>query len=200
MTDYFALLKEARRPWLDAEALKNRFMELSAQCHPDKFPEASAEQKKEINSRYSELNAAWQCLSQTRSRLLHLLELESGGRPTDIQKIPPGTGELFMEVGQTCSQAGAFLKEKPLGDSPMLKAKRFVEQMGWTDKLKQLQEKIGALATGLEGELQQMNTALEGGSPLPLERVEEIYRSLSYIQRWNEQIREKIVELAVQEN
>ncbi len=102
-----------------------------------------------------------------------------------------------MEVGQTCSQAGKFLLEKPLSDSPMLKARRFVEQMTWTDKLTQLQSKIGTLAAGLEGELKEMTEAQAQGSPLPLVRLEEIYRSLSYIQRWNEQIREKIVQLAL---
>lgn len=197
MTDYFALLKEPRQPWLDAGALKDKFMALSAQCHPDKFSGVSPEEKERIGNQYSELNTAYQCLSQTRSRLLHLIELEAGTKPTDVQRIPPGTGELFMEVGQTCSQAGKFLEEKPLSDSPMLKARRFVEQMTWTDKLTQLQNKIGSLAAALEGELKQMTEAQAQGSPLPLVRLEEIYRSLSYIQRWNEQIREKIVQLAL---
>ncbi len=197
MTDYFALLKEPRQPWLDAGALKDKFMALSAQCHPDKFPGVSPEEKEEIGNRYSELNTAWQCLSQTRLRLLHLIELEAGTKPADVQRIPSGTGELFMEVGQTCSQAGKFLQEKPLSDSPMLKARRFVEQMTWTDKLTQLQSKIGSLAAALEDELKQITEAQSTGSPLPLGRLEEIYRSLSYIQRWNEQIREKVVELAL---
>lgn len=197
MTDYFALLKEPRQPWLDAGALKDKFMALSAQCHPDKFPGVSPKEKEEIGNRYSELNTAWQCLSQTRLRLLHLIELEAGTKPADVQRIPSGTGELFMEVGQTCSQAGKFLQEKPLSDSPMLKARRFVEQMTWTDKLTQLQSKIGSLAAALEDELKQITEAQSTGSPLPLGRLEEIYRSLSYIQRWNEQIREKVVELAL---
>lgn len=197
MTDYFALLKEPRQPWLDAGALKDKFMALSAQCHPDKFPGVSPEEKEEIGNRYSELNTAWQCLSQTRLRLLHLIELEAGTKPADVQRIPSGTGEFFMEVGQTCSQAGKFLQEKPLSDSPMLKARRFVEQMTWTDKLTQLQSKIGSLSAALEDELKQITEAQSTGSPLPLGRLEEIYRSLSYIQRWNEQIREKVVELAL---
>ena len=36
MTDCFALLGEPRCPWLDAEALKSRFLVLSAEAHPDR--------------------------------------------------------------------------------------------------------------------------------------------------------------------
>ena len=40
MTDAFALLSEPRRPWLDAEALKARFLPLSAAVHPDRVHSA----------------------------------------------------------------------------------------------------------------------------------------------------------------
>lgn len=197
MTDYFSLLKEPRRPWLDVEQLKNKFATISTQCHPDKFPQASPEEKSSISAHYAELNAAFQCLSNTRDRLLHLIELESGNAPSDVQRIPPGIGELFMEVGQTCAGAATFLEKKPKTDSPMLKAKLFVENMEWSDKLTSLQNKINLLRTGLEEELKKMNPLFEQRtSPLPLQRMEEIYRSISYISRWTDQIRERIVQLA----
>ena len=37
MTDYFNLLSEPRRPWLNPEALKQKFLNLSAEVHPDTF-------------------------------------------------------------------------------------------------------------------------------------------------------------------
>ena len=36
MTDHFATLGEPRRPWLDAEALKEKFHRLSGTVHPDR--------------------------------------------------------------------------------------------------------------------------------------------------------------------
>jgi hypothetical protein len=37
MTDYFALLQTPRRPWVDAEKLKENFQLLSARVHPDRL-------------------------------------------------------------------------------------------------------------------------------------------------------------------
>ncbi|MBO7392067.1 MAG: hypothetical protein J6U77_06165, partial [Verrucomicrobia bacterium] len=165
--------------------------------HPDKFPQATPEERERISARYAELNAAYQCLSHTRDRLLHLIELETGKPPSDVQRIPPGTSDLFMQIGQTCAQAAAFLEKQPQTDSPILKAKRFVEQMEWTDKLTDFQNQLQGISDKLEEELKRMNTDMENGAPLPLERLEEIYRSASYINRWTDQIREKIVQLAV---
>ena len=195
--DYFALLDEPRKPWIDTGLLKDKFMEMSARYHPDKFPQATPEERERISARYAELNTAYQCLSHTRDRLLHLIELETGKPPSDVQRIPPGTSDLFMQIGQTCAQAAAFLEKQPQTDSPILKAKRFVEQMEWTDKLTDFQNQLQGISDKLEEELKRMNTDMENGAPLPLERLEEIYRSASYINRWTDQIREKIVQLAV---
>ena len=195
--DYFALLDEPRKPWIDTGLLKDKFKEMSARYHPDKFPQATPEERERISARYAELNAAYQCLSHTRDRLLHLIELETGKPPSDVQRIPPGTSDLFMQIGQTCAQAAAFLEKQPQTDSPILKAKRFVEQMEWTDKLTDFQNQLQGISDKLEEELKRMNTDMENGAPLPLERLEEIYRSTSYINRWTDQIREKIVQLAV---
>ena len=37
MTDSFTLLDEPRRPWLDAGALKQKFLPLSSAAHPNVF-------------------------------------------------------------------------------------------------------------------------------------------------------------------
>ena len=45
MTDYFALLGETRRPWLDTEALKAKFLTLTASVHPDRVHNATPTEK-----------------------------------------------------------------------------------------------------------------------------------------------------------
>jgi len=205
MNDAFALLSESRRPWLDAETLKQKFIQFSSEVHPDRTHNAPEAEKQQTNQRYAELNAAYNTLREPRTRLLHLLELESGAKPSDIQRIPPGTMDLFVEVGQLCRDVDAFMAERGKVTSPLLKVQMFERGMEWTDKLQALQQRINTKRDELTGELQQMNAVWETapalGSPqrvaaLPLERLEQIYRVFSYIARWTEQIQERAVQLA----
>lgn len=204
MADNFALLNEPRRPWLDADLLKQKFLQLSAEVHPDRVHSASEAEKETANKRYAELNAAYNCLKEPKERLLHLLELESGAKPKDVQRIPPGTMDLFVEVGQMCRDVDGFLTEKGKVTSPLLKVQMFEKGMDWTDKLNHLQQKINAKRDELVAELKTMNAAWDASQAdlpkykagLPLERLEQIYRILSYVARWTEQIQERVVQLA----
>src|SRR5437868_8581649 len=83
MTDNFSLFNEPRRPWLDADLLKQKFLKFSAEVHPDKIHNASDGEKAAANKRYAELNAAYNCLREPKERLLHLIELELGAKPKD---------------------------------------------------------------------------------------------------------------------
>ena len=205
MTDNFALLNEPRLPWLDPDLLKQKFFPLSASFHPDRVHGGTDAEKLTANQRYAELNAAYNCLREPKERLLHLIELELGKKPSDIQKIPPGTMDLFVEVGQTCRDADTFLDEKSKVTSPLLKVQLFERGQEWTDKLNALQQKINAKRETLSAELRDLNSVWEMapavGSPervavLPLERLEQIYRVFSYIARWSEQIQERVVQLS----
>jgi DnaJ-domain-containing protein 1 len=205
VTDAFALLDEPRRPWLDAEALKQKVQPLSSAVHPDRFHSAPEAERLQATARYTELNAAYNTLREPKERLLHLLELEAGAKPKDVQRIPPGTMDLFVEVGQLCRDVDAFIAEQANVTSPLLKVQMFERGMEWTDKLQALQQRINAKRDELATELQQMNAVWESapaiGSPeraaaLPLERLEQVYRVFSYIARWSEQIQERNVQLA----
>src|SRR5690242_3412805 len=201
MTDPFKLLNEPRRPWIDVEALKQKFLALSNDAHPDRIHSASEADKANATARYSELNAAYNALREPKERLLHLLELESV-RPSDIQRIPPGTMDLFVEVGQLCRDVDEFLAGRAKVTSPLLKVKTFEQGMEWTEKLQVLQQRVNARRDELAAELKRMNAAWESApavgsaeraAALPLERLEQIYRVLSYIARWSEQIQERTV-------
>lgn len=206
MTDHFQLLDEPRRPFLDTEALRQRFLKLSSEFHPDRFHNAPETERQQASERYTNLNSAYQNLSEPKERLLHLLELELGARPKDVQRIPPGTMDLFMEVGQLCRDTDAFLAERAKATSPMLKVRLFEQGMDWTDKLNGLQQKVNAKRDELTQELQALNAAWESAPPagssdrvgkLPLERLEQIYRIFSYVARWTEQLQERAVQLAM---
>ena len=190
MTDQFALLDEPRSVWLDTEALKTKFHERSAAFHPDRFHNAPENEKVEANRHYAELNAAYNCLSQTRSRLQHFLELESGEPPDAIQQPPADLMDLFFECGNLTRGIDKFLREKEAADSPLLKVKLFERSMDWTEKVEQFNARISEKITELETELQDSNTPA-------LPRIEDIYRRLSYYERWRSQLQERFVKLSL---
>ena len=125
MTDYFALLDEPRHPWLDTEKLKQKFLALSADAHPDRVHGEMAQEKKSANERYTQLNAAYQCLSNPRDRVRHLLELESGRKPDDLDRVPDELMDSFMSVAEILREADHFLGEKEKTVSPMLQVQLF---------------------------------------------------------------------------
>lgn len=207
MSDPFEPLGERPRPWLDVEALKERFGRLSKDLHPDRFHAAGEGERAEASRRYADLNTAFQVLRDPRQRLLHLIERETGQRPRDIQRIPPGTMDLFVEVGQTCRDVDEFLARRGAVTSPMLKVKLFREGMEWVERLKALSGRVRQREEALGGELRGMNAAWETAEAeglsgearrerLRLGRLEEVYRVLSYVSRWTEQIEERLVRLA----
>ena len=203
MADYFALLNEPRRPWLDLEALKQKFISLSAEFHPDHVHNASPSEKDRAHIRSTSLNDAYRCLRDPKERLRHLLELELGAKPKDIQSIPPDLMELFLEVSQLCRQTDAFLFEKRAAVSPLVQVQMFEQSQDWTEKLMALQKRLNSRLEALETELEAIDaawTAVEKqetpARSATLHRLEEVYRLFSYFARWGGQLQERIVQLA----
>src|SRR5688572_24559446 len=97
--DPFTFFDEPRRPWIDPDALKAKFLALSEQVHPDRVHHASEAEKQKATDHYAELNGAYQLLREPRDRLRVLLELERGAKPAGIEQVPAETMELFMRLG-----------------------------------------------------------------------------------------------------
>ncbi len=111
MTDHFALLGEPRRPWLDTDPLKAKFLALSAEAHPDRVHRAGDDTKLAATERSAGLNAAYQCLRAPKERLFHLLCLELGQPPAKVEAVPSGLAELFMQANRLCAETDAVLAE-----------------------------------------------------------------------------------------
>jgi DnaJ-domain-containing protein 1 len=201
MTDNFALLNESRRPWLDADLLKQKFLALSANVHPDKIHSASDSEKSAASKQFAELNAAYNCLLEPKSRLLHLIELEIGAKPRDIQQIPTALADLFAEIAAVCHKADEFLAEKSKVTSPLLQVQLFERAQDWIEQLNSLQRKLNGLREKLTGELKSLDEkwiekSLESRGDL-LKKLEELYRLFGYFNRWNNQIQERVVQLTL---
>lgn len=202
MTDYFVLLNEPRRPWLEPETLKSKFLALAAEAHPDKQRGASETEKLAANRRYAELNAAYHSLTEPKSRLLHLLELELGAKPDDVQQIPTALADLFAEVAAVCRNTDDFLAEKSKVTSPLLQVQLFERAQEWVERLRALQARLAGRYNQLVEELKSLDALWTAKSQSAertalLSRLEELYRLFGYFNRWNGQIQERIVQLSL---
>jgi DnaJ-domain-containing protein 1 len=206
VVDYFALLQEPRRPWLDPDLLKSKFLTLSAEAHPDRVHGHSPDEKQSAQNRYTDLNTAYQTLREPKNRLAHLLELESGQKPSAIQSAPGELMDLFLEIAGVCRQVDKWVEEKHAESSPLLQVTLFERGQALGEKLTALQQIVKQRSEAAEKALQSLDSAWEPTRPagtqpeasqLPLAHLEECYRTFSYLSRWSAQLQERFVQLSL---
>src|ERR1043166_1035151 len=196
--DCFALLGEPRRPWLDPESLKQKFLELSAQLHPDRVHNADHADKAAAQKRFTELNAAFNRLRDPKERLSHLLELESGAPPKQVARIPPELIAGFTEVNQACRDADALLAEKRQTTSPLLQVQLSERCQDCSERLAALAQKMNTEREVLVAEIEKIDAGWSGTDrATSLERLENVYRRLSFFTRWTDQLRERNLQLTL---
>ncbi|TAL02499.1 MAG: hypothetical protein EPO07_07250 [Verrucomicrobia bacterium] len=197
MTDYFALLNEPRRPWLDAEALKQKFHAVSGPLHPDRHHASPPADQEAANARFAELNSAYNCLREPKERLRHLLTLETGARPKDLHEMPADLSEMFMRVGALNRQVESFLSERAKANSPLLRVGFFERAQEWSDKLAALQREISARSSTVLEQVRELDGRWLRGGPRAqlLPQLESCWRLLSFFSRWNGQVQDLIVQL-----
>jgi DnaJ-domain-containing protein 1 len=189
----FAAFDLEPTPALDDAALKERFARATAEAHPDKFQQAPEAERTAAEAHYAELNRAYQTLIDPRQRLLALYELTKGEKPRDVQRIPTGTMDLFVEVGQACQKLDQFLERKRAAGR-LERAGLMSEEMALQDALTALRGKLEALGNTLEIDLAALDAKWRGGGK-DLNALEAIYRKYSYITRWRQQLEEREIAL-----
>jgi len=190
----FALFELEPGPALDAGALKERFARATAESHPDKFAQAPEAERIAADERYAALNRAYQTLVNPVQRLLALYELTKGEKPRDVQRIPPGTMDLFIEVGETCRQFDEFLERKKAAGGALERAALMGEELTLQDTLGTLRGKLEILGTTLEGDLAKLDVRWRAGEK-DLNALETVYRKYSYLARWQQQLEEREIAL-----
>lgn len=193
--NFFSIFGLEPRPALDEEGLKQKFLALSADHHPDKF-HGDAAAREAAEARYSEINQAYQRLRDPKERLLYLYELEKGSKPRDVQRIPPGTMDLFVEVGQKCQAIDAFLNQRQAAQNPLEKANLMMQGLDLVDQVQALRQKIEQMRLGLNDEVLALDREWAEGKK-DLDRLEAVYRKYSYVSRWTQQLEEREVALTL---
>jgi DnaJ-domain-containing protein 1 len=192
--DPFALFELEPGPALDAAALKERFARATAESHPDKFAQAPEAERLTVDARYAALNQAYQTLIDPRARLLALYELAKGEKPRDVQRIPPGTMDLFKEVGEMCRELDAFLERKRATTGRVEKAGLMSEELALQDSLVDLRMKLEQFGATVDAEIAALDARWRAGDK-DLNALEAVYRKYSYLARWRQQLEEREIAL-----
>ena len=179
MTDYFALLGEARRPWLDPEQLKEKYFARNRA--------AAAE---------AELNEAFRVLSDPKLCLHHLLTLE-GAKLTVGRPVPPSVAELFWNTGMLLREVERWLLKSAEAGSALSRALLSGERAKLEGKLDDLERQLNATFETELGRLQELDARASPVPPHELAELVQAYDSISYLTRLLEQVTEKRFRLNV---
>jgi curved DNA-binding protein CbpA len=178
MTDYFGLLQEERRPWLDLEKLKEKYFALSRVAAPD-----------------APLNEAYRVLSDPKLRLHHLLTLEdadlTAGRP-----VPPSVADLFWNTGAVLREAERWLLQNPGAPAALLRSLQEAERAKLQGKINRLNDQLRATYESQLELLRELNITWRAASPNDIQRLLELYDSIAYLTRLLAQTGEKKFQLA----
>lgn len=190
MVNHFARIGLAPSPWLDAEKLKERFLELSATAHPDK---AAAAAKAGAEQQFRELNEAFNVLRNSRARLLHLLEICGVAKQEHVQSVPAAALEFFAEIAAVTKEADVLIKEKAAASSPMLKVQLMEKGLERIETMQGLQEKLRRKISEIEERLKRAGQEWrQPPKPEALLMLAESAAALGFFEKWNAQLQERI--------
>jgi curved DNA-binding protein CbpA len=176
--DHFATLSLPRTPWLEAEALKKRFLGRSAVTHPDVGGTAAG---------FAALNEAWQILRDPATRLRHYLELENPDALALAAATPAELGDLFMNVAGARQEAQRLAAKLAAASSPLARSLLAGERR---DRLARLE----ALSQGIGTRLESAHASLAAGERDPA-KLAGLLGKMVFLEKWAAQLREGMLAL-----
>lgn len=184
MTDHFAALGVPRRPWLDPEALREKFHRLASEHHPDIARGSAID--------FAALNTAHAILREPHIRIRHLLELEFPGTAIPAA-IPPAIADIFMEVGQLLRDLASFITRLEKTSSPLARALLAGEKSALRERADKWSDSLSALAKSRADDLRAIDAEWPAPSCPP--RLAALQPQLAYLAKWTAQLREAMHQL-----
>jgi curved DNA-binding protein CbpA len=191
MADYFALLGERRRPYLDPERITEAFRELSRSQHPDQRADGA-----DSTADFARLNQAQQTLRDPKLRLGYLIGLEFPEvRLSGPAEVPRELAGLFAPIHGLLEKVDALLARKAAAPSALARALLAREEWQLREQVEaQIQVLDDLHATAL-GELQDYDRGWKSGEARGQGELVRFYQRFSYLSRWLEQFRERLFQL-----
>lgn len=192
MTDYFALLGEVRRPWIDSNKLKQKYHRLTLQLHPDR---GSRNQTSEETDSLAELNEAFRVLQDPKLRLQHLLMLENAA-PVAARPVPPALANLFWDTGASLKNLDAIL-EKQSSTSRLTQALGKSEIADAEMRTREILDQLRSLYNDALDKVRRTDPLWLADPAANVSTLVDLYDSFSYLSRLIEQVNERLLRLRV---
>ena len=177
MEDAFAVFGISRRPLIDEPALKETYLRLAADLHPD----ASGGDDEEFHL----VQEAYKTLRDPVTRLRHLLELVFPTFKRDGGHVPHA--ELFLRAGNAVQAARTVWQRFESNSSALAKALLSPEI---AEALRQIRAASGLVQHAddeLARQLEELDSRWPDVSPDELSALATAYR---YVSRWKAQLSE----------
>ena len=194
MTDYFALLDQPRKPWLDPDELKQAFHAKSLSAHPDTQPNDAASDGGS-DAAFTELNEAYQILQDPKRRIHHLLSLADRTSSDRQTSVPADIEQLFSAVAGVTREADELAQKCEAATTPLSRSLL-------KPQILQLQNAIG-------GRIQQLSELHDVGivelrrlsakdvlEEADWTKLQALYLRFSYLTRWIAELQEKLSRVA----
>jgi curved DNA-binding protein CbpA len=189
MIDYFALLQQPRRPWLDPEKLKDKYHRLTISAHPDR---QTSKVDSANQSDFANVNEAYRVLSDPKLRLQHLLALENV--PSNTATIPTALSDVFLETGTLIQELDRLLARSTTNalSKALIKSEITSKQELATDLLQKLQ----IMHAEAVNELRAMDKNWDSIDSVAVQ-LTELSSRFAYLTRWIAQLEERKFQLSI---
>ena len=193
MTDYFALLGEVRRPWIDRNKLKQKYHQLTLRLHPDRGRRNQT--TSEDTGSLAELNEAFRVLQDPKLRLQHLLMLENAA-PVAARSVPPALANLFWDTGASLKNLDAIL-EKQSSTSRLTQALGKSEIADAEMRTREILDQLRSLYNDALDKVRRTDPLWLADPAAHVSTLVDLYDSFSYLSRLIEQVNERLLRLRV---
>ena len=183
MIDFFVLLDIERRPAITEESLKNAYFR--------KTESLRLEQSE--SDALSSLNMAFQIIANPATRIQHLLKLEFGDARGG--RIGSDLGELFGSVAEALQKVDQEFGSLSVESSALLRALAIQSMDGVRGKLSQIGNELSERERSLLSELDRLDRIWPESPAQCRESLAQIALSLTFIQKWSSEVRERKIRL-----
>jgi curved DNA-binding protein CbpA len=180
MRDFFAVLGEARQPWLDLEKLEERYRELSLTSHPDRSTVVIAGDES-----FAAVNEAYRVLKDPKQRIQHLLQLEEyelGRENSPPQSLLP----LFSQIGDFIARATKLWQRRGEHQNALAKSVLHAEILASQREVETLLTDAKTLLRQAEETTRSLNDSWRSQP----DELAKVYSMFGFLTRWIAQLEE----------